>query len=271
MPELPEVETTRRGIAPHIEGKRITAVKIRQPSLRWPIPSDLPQQLQRRQLRVIERRGKYLIFRFTHGSMLIHLGMSGSLCLVEPTALLRKHDHAEFIFSGKLSLRYHDPRRFGAILWAEADPYEHKLLVKLGLEPLCDAFDANYIYQQSRKRSKDIKSFIMDSHIVVGVGNIYANEALFAAGIRPTKAAGKVSGRQYERLVLAIKQVLERSITQGGTTLRDFVGGDGQPGYFAQELSVYGREGLECKKCAKPLKAIRQSQRTTVYCSHCQS
>ncbi|MGH1485232.1 MAG: bifunctional DNA-formamidopyrimidine glycosylase/DNA-(apurinic or apyrimidinic site) lyase [Cellvibrionaceae bacterium] len=271
MPELPEVETTRRGISPHIEGKKLTTVIIRQHSLRWPIPKELPQLLEKKLLKDIQRRGKYLLFRFTSGHMLIHLGMSGSLRIVDPKELQRKHDHVDFIFSRKTCLRFHDPRRFGAILWTDEPLEEHKLLTHLGPEPLSPEFNLDYLFAKSRQRKKDIKTFIMDSKIVVGVGNIYANEALFDAGIRPTKPAGKVSKKQYEKLITAIKQVLERSIIQGGTTLRDFVGGDGQPGYFVQQLNVYGREGLACKKCSKTLKAIRQSQRITVYCSHCQS
>ncbi len=271
MPELPEVETTRLGITPHVEGRRVAKTLIRQASLRWPIPNDLPEQLARRQLLGISRRGKYLIFRFTHGHMLIHLGMSGSLRIVDADDVPKKHDHVDIIFSGNRCLRYHDPRRFGAILWTSAEVDTHKLLVNLGPEPLSDDFHSEYLFKRSRKRTKDIKTFIMDSHIVVGVGNIYANEALFAAGIRPIKAAGKVTRNQYGMLVEEIKRVLKRSIVQGGTTLRDFVGGDGKPGYFVQQLNVYGREGLPCKVCAKPLKAIRQAQRISVYCNQCQS
>ena len=271
MPELPEVETTRRGISPHIEGKRLTRIIIRQHSLRWPIPQELPQLLARRVLKDIQRRGKYLLFHFSNGHMLIHLGMSGSLRIVNPQESQRKHDHVDFIFSGNTCLRFHDPRRFGAILWTDAPLDDHKLLSHLGPEPLSPDFHLDYLFAKSRQRKKDIKTFIMDSKVVVGVGNIYANEALFDAGIRPTKAAGKVSKKQYEKLIAAIKQVLERSIIQGGTTLRDFVGGNGQPGYFVQQLKAYGREGLACKQCATTLKATRQSQRITVYCPHCQS
>ena len=271
MPELPEVETTRRGITPHIESKRVNQVVIRQPSLRWPVPKELPEYLQRRQLLSISRRGKYLLFQFTHGHMIIHLGMSGSLRIVKSSDSPRKHDHIDIIFSGQRCLRFHDPRRFGAVLWTTEDPHKHKLLSHLGPEPLSPNFDADHLFQKSRKRNKDIKSFIMDSKVVVGVGNIYANESLFDAGIRPTKAAGKVTYKQYDKLVTAIKKVLERSITQGGTTLRDFVGGDGQPGYFVQQLNVYGRDGMACKVCSTPLKAIRQAQRISVYCPQCQS
>ncbi len=269
MPELPEVETTRRGISPHVKGKRVSSVTIRQASLRWPIPTNLEATLLRHKLIDIHRRGKYLLFEFTHGHLLIHLGMSGSLRIVGDKELPQKHDHFDICFSGTC-LRYHDPRRFGAILWTSDAIESHRLLSHLGPEPLTDEFSSEYIFKQSRKRTKDIKSFIMDSHIVVGVGNIYANEALFSSGIRPTKAAGKVTAKQYALLVDEIKIVLQRSITQGGTTLRDFVGGDGKPGYFVQQLNVYGRKGQPCVICAKPLKEIRQSQRSSVYCTGCQ-
>ncbi len=269
MPELPEVETTRRGISPHIKGKQVSSVTIRQSSLRWPIPQTLEQTLLRHKLVDVHRRGKYLLFEFTHGHLLIHLGMSGSLRIVNTKELPQKHDHVDIGFADTY-LRYHDPRRFGAILWTQDDIESHKLLAHLGPEPLTDEFSGEYLFKQSRKRTKDIKSFIMDSHIVVGVGNIYANEALFSSKIRPTKAAGKVTAKQYSLLVEEIKIVLQRSITQGGTTLRDFVGGDGKPGYFVQQLNVYGRKGEPCVICDKPLKEIRQSQRSSVYCTQCQ-
>lgn len=271
MPELPEVETTRRGIAAHIEGKIIADISIRQHQLRWPIPNELPSLLRRRKVVRIDRRGKYLLFYFSHGVLLIHLGMSGSLRICATTSPLQKHDHVDFLLSGKKCLRFHDPRRFGAILWTDAPIEEHKLLRHLGPEPLSDAFTWEYLFQQSRKRTKDIKALIMDSRIVVGVGNIYANEALFSAGIRPSKTAGKITKKQTTRLVDEIKKVLQRSITQGGTTLRDFVGGDGQPGYFIQQLNVYGRAGEPCHNCKQTLKEIRQAGRSSVYCSTCQN
>jgi formamidopyrimidine-DNA glycosylase len=269
MPELPEVETTRKGISPHVKGRRVSGVKVRQTSLRWPIPSELGAHLLGHQLLDIHRRGKYLLFEFTHGHMLIHLGMSGSLRVVNPNELPKKHDHVDICF-GDVCLRYHDPRRFGAVLWTADTIEAHRLLAHLGPEPLTDAFSGEYLFSQSRKRTKDIKAFIMDSHVVVGVGNIYANEALFSARIKPTKAAGKVSAKQYLMLVDEIKTVLKRSIAQGGTTLKDFVGGDGKPGYFVQQLNVYGRKGQPCVNCAKLLKEIRQSQRSSVYCTQCQ-
>lgn len=269
MPELPEVETTKRGISPHIVGKEVTDVVIRQPSLRWPIPEDFASQLLGRKLINISRRGKYLLFEFKHGTALGHLGMSGSMRIVDKNEVAAKHDHVDIIF-GKLALRYHDPRRFGAILWTDANVDEHELIHHLGPEPLSEAFYQDYLFERSRKRSQAIKTFIMDSRIVVGVGNIYANEALFKAGIQPLKAAGKVSKAKYALLTQEIKLVLANAIERGGTTLRDFVGGDGKPGYFAQELSVYGRGGLPCVNCNKPLTEKKLGQRATVYCVNCQ-
>ncbi|MYM63719.1 bifunctional DNA-formamidopyrimidine glycosylase/DNA-(apurinic or apyrimidinic site) lyase [Pseudomaricurvus sp. HS19] len=270
MPELPEVETTRRGIEPHVLGRRIECLTVRQPSLRWPVPDTLPQLLTGQTLRTLSRRGKYLLLGFDHGTLLVHLGMSGSLRIIERREDPGYHDHVDIDFGAKRVLRYNDPRRFGAMLWAEGDVGQHELLAHLGPEPLSDAFDADYLYQRSRKRKQSIKTFIMDSKVVVGVGNIYANEALFAAGIRPTVAAGSLSKPRLQALVHEIKTVLARAITQGGTTLRDFVGGDGKPGYFQQSLLVYGRGGEPCKQCGKPLKEVRLGQRSTVYCTACQ-
>jgi formamidopyrimidine-DNA glycosylase len=271
LPELPEVETTRQGITPHIVGRQIRAVVIRQTQLRWPITPGIESHLVRKKLLNVHRRGKYLLLEFTHGHLLIHLGMSGSLRIINTkTEAPQKHDHVDIQFSGDIALRFHDPRRFGSILWTSEDPYAHKLLVKLGPEPLSDAFTPEYLFKASRKRTKDVKTFIMDSHIVVGVGNIYTNESLFSSSIRPTKPAGKLTRKHCEVWVAHIKAVLERSITQGGTTLRDFVGGDGKPGYFAQQLNVYGRGGQPCVQCENTLTEIRQAQRTTVYCSQCQ-
>lgn len=270
MPELPEVETTRRGIAPHVEGKQFTGVTIRQHQLRWPIPKELPSLLNKRKVLRVDRRGKYLLFKFSHGHLIVHLGMSGSLRICPLSMPLQKHDHVDFILPGKQCLRFHDPRRFGAVLWTQEPVEQHELLNHLGPEPLSEDFTSELLFTLSRKRKKDIKAFIMDSHIVVGVGNIYANEALFGSGIRPTKAAGKITKKQSTLLVDEIKAVLQRSITQGGTTLRDFVGGDGKPGYFVQQLNVYGRAGEPCKTCNTQLKEIRQAGRSSVYCPHCQ-
>lgn len=271
MPELPEVETTRQGITTHIKGKQVSDVILRHHQLRWPIDPQLPTYLTRKKLLDIHRRGKYLLLKFVHGHLLIHLGMSGSLRIINTkTDAPQKHDHVDIVFSGNIGLRFHDPRRFGSILWTTDDPFSHKLINKLGPEPLSDNFTSEYLFKASRKRKKDVKTFIMDSHIVVGVGNIYANESLFSAGIRPTKAAEKLTRNQCDQWVTEIKTVLQRSITQGGTTLRDFVGGDGKPGYFAQQLNVYGRGGKPCITCKQPLKDIRQAQRATVYCPLCQ-
>ena len=270
MPELPEVETTRRGIEPHLQGRVIARVIVRHPMLRWPVPADLPQLLEGQRIAGVERRGKYLLLPFARGTLLLHLGMSGSLRLVEAGAAVGKHDHLDIELDSGQALRLTDPRRFGAVLWQPADAGEHELLADLGPEPLTDLFDDAYLWQRARGRSAPVKAFLMDSHVVVGVGNIYANEALFAAGIRPDRAAGKISLARYERLVDEVKRVLARSITQGGTTLRDFVGGDGKPGYFRQQLLVYGRGGEACRQCAAELIEVRLGQRSTVYCRNCQ-
>lgn len=269
MPELPEVETTLRGITPHTLNRQLTQVIVRQPRLRWPIPPELPGLLQQQKLLGISRRGKYLLFQFRTGHALIHLGMSGSLRMVDAATPPNAHDHFDWVF-GKLALRYHDPRRFGCLLWVEGEPAQHKLLAQLGPEPLTDEFNAEYLFARSRKRTQAVKQFIMDSHVVVGVGNIYANESLFMARIKPIRKAGTLTRKHCEDLVRDIKFVLSRSIEQGGTTLRDFVGGDGKPGYFKQQLLVYGRGGKPCVECGKPLKEVRMMDRTTVYCVDCQ-
>lgn len=275
MPELPEVETTRRGIAPHIEGRQLEQIHIRDSRLRWPVPTDLNELLGGQQLLDISRRGKYLLLRFPSGHLLCHLGMSGSLRIIDGRTIeaeqIGKHDHIDLVFSGGTILRYTDPRRFGSLLWTDGPVAEHELLVHLGPEPLTDDFDAEYLYQRSRKRTQALKTFVMDSHIVVGVGNIYANEALFRSCLRPTRAAGTLTRSKCERLVTEIKVVLAHAIAQGGTTLRDFVGGDGKPGYFKQELLAYGRGGQPCTVCGKPMKEIKLAQRATVYCTQCQS
>lgn len=270
MPELPEVETTLRGIAPHIEGKTFRDIIIRKSQLRWPIPkSKITNALTKTPINSIKRRGKYLIFETQLGCMLIHLGMSGSLRISKKTETPKSHDHVDFVINNKI-LRYNDPRRFGAILWTTQNPEQHKLLKNLGPEPLTDDFSAGYLYDQSKQRKVSIKNFIMDSHIVVGVGNIYANEALFQAGIHPNRKANTISLKRYAKLVICIRSVLTDAITQGGTTLRDFVNSNGKPGYFKQQLQVYGRGGLPCVQCQNPLKLNRLAQRATVYCAKCQ-
>lgn len=272
MPELPEVETTRRGIAPHCVGQSVSRLIVRQGQLRWPVPEFLSAQLPGQILLGIERRGKYLLLAFNSGTALWHLGMSGNLRVVQADAAPGKHDHIDLVFTSGICLRFNDPRRFGALLWQPAaEPIEqHKLLAHLGPEPLAEDFDAAYLFAQSRKVRVAIKPWIMDSKVVVGVGNIYANESLFSAKLNPLMPAGELTRAQTRRWVEAIKAILQHAITRGGTTLRDFVGGDGKPGYFAQELKVYGRGGLPCVTCAKTLIEVRLGQRSSVYCPRCQ-
>ncbi len=270
MPELPEVETTRRGLAPHILGRCIESVQVREPRLRYPVPPDLAARLEGSLLVDLQRRGKYLLLETPRGNLLLHLGMSGSLKLVPAGQAPGKHDHVDLVLSSGLTLRYTDPRRFGMVLWIEGDPMRHALLEHLGPEPLGETFAADYLYRRSRGRKMPVKSYIMDSRVVVGVGNIYANEALYLAGIHPLRKAGRVSRARYARLVAAIREVLLAAIAQGGTSLRDFVGGDGRPGYFRQSLRVYGRAGETCDGCEGPLREIRLGQRSTVYCPRCQ-
>lgn len=270
MPELPEVETTRSGIAPHIEGRVVTEVVLRRRKLRYPVPRALLVELPGQVIEQVGRRAKYLLLRTAAGTVLVHLGMSGSLRLVAADTPAEKHDHIDIVFGNGQALRLRDPRRFGAVLWLSGDPMRHKLLTSLGPEPLSEAFDADYLYRRSRRRKQAVKQFIMDSHTVVGVGNIYASEALFRAGIRPQLAAGRLSRPRCEALVVAIRAVLGLAIEQGGTTLRDFVDGDGRPGYFKQRLQVYGRVGEPCRQCEKPIKQLRQGQRASYYCPVCQ-
>jgi formamidopyrimidine-DNA glycosylase len=270
VPELPEVETTRAGIEPYLAGKHIQSVTVRQRALRWPVPDELETILRGARVQRLWRRGKYLLFDTPRGHLLVHLGMSGSLRITNASEAPRKHDHIDIHLAGGRSLRFHDPRRFGCFLWIEGEPEKHPLLAELGPEPLSADFDAAYLFARSRGRRAPIKQFIMDSQVVVGVGNIYANEALFAAGIAPKRQAGSISAARYAALVESIKQVLSEAIAVGGTTLRDFVGGDGKPGYFQQALRVYGRGGEACHVCGTALKEIRLGQRSTVYCPRCQ-
>ncbi|MGJ8688606.1 MAG: bifunctional DNA-formamidopyrimidine glycosylase/DNA-(apurinic or apyrimidinic site) lyase [Gammaproteobacteria bacterium] len=270
MPELPEVETTRRGIEKHIIDQTVRSVTVRNFQLRWPIPQTLVDELPKRRFSRIERRGKYLLIYAGDACLLIHLGMSGSLRITNANDALLKHDHVDIVLDNGAILRYCDPRRFGCFLWFKQAPEQHPLLKHLGPEPLTEDFNAQLLYARSRNRRMPVKTFIMDSHIVVGVGNIYANEALFVAGIKPDRSAGKVSKPKYERLVSAVKEILQRAITQGGTTLKDFVGGDGKPGYFKQSLLVYGRAGQQCSQCQSILKELRIAGRSSVYCPQCQ-
>ncbi|MGE4406217.1 bifunctional DNA-formamidopyrimidine glycosylase/DNA-(apurinic or apyrimidinic site) lyase [Pseudomonas sp.] len=269
MPELPEVETTRRGIAPHLLGQRVSRVIVRDRRLRWPVPEDLDVRLSGQRIEAVERRAKYLLIRFQAGTLIAHLGMSGSLRLVDADLPPAKHEHVDLLLESGQALRYTDPRRFGALLWSD-DPLNHVLLASLGPEPLGEAFDGERLFRLSRGRSMAVKPFIMDNAVVVGVGNIYASEALFAAGIDPRRPAGSISRARYLKLAEAIKRILAMAIERGGTTLRDFVGGDGKPGYFQQELFVYGRGGEFCKRCGATLREIRLGQRASVYCGHCQ-
>lgn len=269
MPELPEVETTRRGIAPHVTGECITGVIVRNPDLRWPVTRRLANELTGQVIRRVNRRAKYLLLETDAGTAILHLGMSGSLKLVAAREPAMKHDHVDIVF-GKTALRLTDPRRFGSLHWTRRPAGQHRLLAALGPEPLGDDFSGEYLYAQSRGRRVAIKPFIMNSQIVVGIGNIYANEALFMAGIHPKRAAGCISRKKYALLVEVIREVLSDAIDQGGTTLRDFVSGEGKPGYFSQHLNVYGRAGQPCISCRVPIREVRQGQRATFYCPKCQ-
>lgn len=269
MPELPEVETTRLGIAPHLLGRRVAKLVIRQPRLRWPIPTSLIASLPGQRIASIERRAKYLLVHTGTGSALLHLGMSGSLRVLDRDTAPGKHDHYDWLLDSGRMLRFTDPRRFGSLLWQPIGS-THELLAHLGPEPLGDSFDGDHLWRLSRGRSSAVKTFIMDQAIVVGVGNIYAAEALFAAGIDPRRKAGSVSRERYARLAGAIRRILDHAITRGGTTLRDFISPDGVPGYFEQELFVYGRVGEPCRNCGSPIRSISLGQRSTFYCPRCQ-
>lgn len=269
MPELPEVETTRRGLQPHIAGSLVKSAIVRERRMRWPVVKELEQHLIGQRLESVNRRAKYLLFEFATGRLMIHLGMSGSLRLVDDAAPIGKHDHLDVNFDNGMIMRFRDPRRFGSIHWLPGEE-SHTLLASLGPEPLTDGLSADYLHAQSRGKKVAVKNFIMNNHVVVGVGNIYATEALFRAGISPIRPAGRVSAARYESLVEEIKAVLGEAIEQGGTTLRDFVGGTGDAGYFSLSLQVYGREGEPCNNCGRTLKGVRLGQRATVYCTSCQ-
>ncbi|OHU86263.1 MULTISPECIES: bifunctional DNA-formamidopyrimidine glycosylase/DNA-(apurinic or apyrimidinic site) lyase [Pseudoalteromonas] len=268
MPELPEVEVSKLGIQPHIEQQTVTKVFIHNASLRWPVPDEV-HSIEGLVIRSVRRRAKYLLLDTDVGSVILHLGMSGHLRIVPQHEALKKHDHVEIHFENGKALRLNDARRFGACLWQEPK-HSHTLFAKLGPEPLTDEFSAQWLFERSRNKKVPVKQFIMDNHVVVGVGNIYANESLFKAGIHPKREAGKVSLKRYQTLAPIIKQTLSAAITQGGTTLKDFAQSDGKPGYFAQQLLVYGRKGQPCVQCETPLQEIRLGQRSTVYCTVCQ-
>jgi len=270
MPELPEVETTLRGIEPHIAHQTITNIVIRNPHLRWPVPTNLPRKARGKKLLQLTRRGKYILFHIDTGTIILHLGMSGRVRVLSKPEAPKKHDHIDICFSNNHYLRFTDPRRFGALLWTEENPDLHPLLAHIGPEPLTPAFNASYLHDRAKNKKVGVKSYIMDGKIVAGVGNIYAAEALFEARIHPETPAGKVSLEQYKALVTAIKAILKKAIKKGGTTLKDFKRSDGSPGYFSIDLKVYGRDGQPCVHCSTPLKLIRMGQRSTVYCPHCQ-
>jgi formamidopyrimidine-DNA glycosylase len=269
MPELPEVETTLRGVSPYLLGQEIREVIVRNPSLRWPITAGMDRLVGQR-FTAGRRRGKYLLFHSEVGTLMIHLGMSGALRIATEDLPWRKHDHFALGLASRQQLRYHDPRRFGCVLLIDGDVDAHPLLAELGPEPLDSEFTVDYLVKQAHGRESSIKALIMDSKVVVGVGNIYACEALHMAGIQPTKAAGKVSRPAATRLIRAIKEVLEASIEMGGTTLRDFLRENGEPGYFKQTLRVYDRENQPCPQCLAGIRRIVQNSRSTFYCGKCQ-
>jgi formamidopyrimidine-DNA glycosylase len=270
MPELPEVETTRRGVAPNVEGQKVTAVRVYDRRLRWPVPRDLPLSLVGRTVDRVDRRSKYLLFRVGADTLIVHLGMTGSLRVFTDPPPLRLHDHVDLEFGNGVVLRYRDPRRFGAILWSAGSAPDHRLLAALGVEPLTAEFDAAYLHRATRGRRAAIKLALMDSHLVVGVGNIYANEALFRAGIHPGRAANRIARTRLTRLVDAVRDTLTEAIAKGGSSLRDYVDSRGEPGYFQLEYYVYDREGEPCRICGTAIRVIRLGGRATFYCWRCQ-
>lgn len=271
MPELPEVETVRRGIAPFLVQQTIEKIIVRNPRLRWLVPTGLSNQLHNVKVLAIDRRSKYLIFHTGIGDLILHLGMSGRISLLKDNRPPEPHDHIDIIFKNGLRLRYTDPRRFGSLTWTSAPAAHHPLLAHIGPEPLSSQFTGKQLHQSATNRKQAIKTFLMDSRIVAGVGNIYANEALFLAGIHPLTPAGKLSQQQCENLVRACKQVLRKAIKAGGTTLKDFQNAMGSPGYFSQKLTVYGRENQPCQRCQTPLQRVNINQRASYYCPQCQS
>jgi formamidopyrimidine-DNA glycosylase len=269
MPELPEVETTRRGIEPHATGRRITALAVYEPRLRWRVEADLPAQVAGQRIQRIKRRAKYLLIELEAGTLLMHLGMSGSLRVLSAGAPRQKHDHFDLILDSRETLRFNDPRRFGSLLYTH-DPSEHPLLKELAPEPFDAAFNTDYLWRITRRRRVAIKQLLMNSRLVVGVGNIYANEALFKAKVRPRRQARSLSRTEVSRIVRAVRSVLSMALRVGGTTLRDYVGADGEPGYFKQKLYVYERARQACRTCRTPIRQLTQGQRSTYYCATCQ-
>ena len=270
MPELPEVEITRRGLVPHLVGRRVETVLVRNRNLRWPIARNLGVRISGCTVRTVERRAKYLLIDCSNGWLIVHLGMSGSLRVLPQTTPAKKHDHFDLVLDSGMIVRLTDPRRFGAVLWVAKNPHAHPLLADLAPEPLGAEFDAGWLHARTRGRSAAIKTVLMDSHTVVGVGNIYATESLFRARMNPKTAAGKVSRKRCELLVHAIRDTLSAAIDAGGSTLRDFVGSDGNPGYFQQNYYAYGRNGQPCRVCGRAIRLLRQGQRATFYCPQCQ-
>lgn len=270
MPELPEVETTRRGLLPHLVGRRIRGVVVRNANLRWPVPDDLARRLRGEKVLAIRRRGKYLLFDCRKGHLLVHLGMSGRLTLVPEDLPARRHDHIDVQLEGRQALRLTDPRRFGAMLWLSGPAERHALLKGLGLEPLEAAFTGEALHRKASGRHVAVKQFLMNARIVTGVGNIYASESLFHAGIHPSRSSGRISRPRWDRLAAAVRATLESALAAGGTTLRDFASADGRPGHFQYQFSVYDREGKPCRVCATPIRALRQGQRSSFYCPACQ-
>jgi formamidopyrimidine-DNA glycosylase len=276
MPELPEVEVTRLGVAPHLEGRVVERVVLRREGLRWPFPERLDELLSGQRILAAGRRGKYLLLRFAHGTLIVHLGMSGHLRVLPPAVEPKKHDHFDLVVrgpEGEQVLRLHDPRRFGAVLWHSNDEGEleqHVLLRGLGVEPLEDQFSGALLHRATRKRGAPIKQVLLAGDIVVGVGNIYACESLFRAGINPKTPASRISRARYDKLAAAIREILAAAIVQGGSTLRDFIAVNGQSGYFQQTYFVYDRAGVPCRNCGAPVRQIKQGQRSTFYCVNCQ-
>lgn len=270
MPELPEVETTRRGLLPRVVGRTVREVVVRNPALRWPVSRELPRAVRGERVIDIRRRGKYLLFDFPRGHMLVHLGMSGRLSLVPSEAPPRAHDHVDVRLEGDEALRLTDPRRFGAVLWLPGEAEKHALLRGLGHEPLEAGFGGATLRAAAKGRRIAVKQFVMNGQVVTGVGNIYASEALFHAGIHPMRSVARISAARWERLAAAIRATLERALAAGGSTLRDYAAADGTAGGFQTFTAVYGREGQPCRACGTPIRALRQGQRSTFYCPRCQ-